>query len=74
MTLTIDIDEQTRMRLELEASIAGKPLNDYVNDLVTHGTLPPTAKTGRRELGWAKGMIHMSDDFDEPLEEFKDYM
>jgi prevent-host-death family protein len=27
-----------------------------------------------REFGSARGLIHMSDDFDEPLEEFKDYM
>ena len=27
-----------------------------------------------RELGYAKGKIFLSDDFDEPLEEFKDYM
>ena len=26
------------------------------------------------KFGSAKGMIHMSDDFDEPLVEFKDYM
>lgn len=28
----------------------------------------------RRQSGSAKGLIKMSDDFDEPLEEFKDYM
>ena len=28
----------------------------------------------RREFGSAKGMIEMSDDFDEPLEDFKEYM
>ena len=26
------------------------------------------------QFGFAKGMIEMSADFDEPLEEFKDYM
>jgi hypothetical protein len=25
-------------------------------------------------FGYAKGKIHLSDDFDEPLEEFKDYI
>ena len=33
---------------------------------------PVTTPTKR--AGWAKGKIRLSDDFDEPLEEFKDYM
>jgi hypothetical protein len=28
----------------------------------------------RNAYGSLKGLIHMADDFDEPLEEFKDYM
>jgi prevent-host-death family protein len=28
----------------------------------------------RRQSGTAKGLIKMSDDFDEPLEDFRDYM
>lgn len=28
----------------------------------------------RRRGGWAKGKIWVSDDFDEPLEDFRDYM
>jgi len=38
------------------------------------------ARTGKKavrpppQLGCLKGMIHMSDDFDEPLEDFKEYM
>ena len=27
-----------------------------------------------REFGSARGLIHMAEDFDEPLEEFADYM
>jgi ribosomal protein S3AE len=30
--------------------------------------------TGKRKMGIFKGTITMSDDFDEPLEELKDYM
>jgi prevent-host-death family protein len=30
---------------------------------------------GKRRLGWAKGLVtYMSPDFDEPLEEFEEYM
>jgi antitoxin (DNA-binding transcriptional repressor) of toxin-antitoxin stability system len=32
----------------------------------------PTKK--RRKFGSAKGLIQMADDFNEPLEEFKEYM
>jgi len=28
----------------------------------------------RRHFGSAKGLIHIADDFDEPLEDFRDYM
>ena len=30
--------------------------------------------TGKRKMGIFKGTITMSDDFDEPLDELKDYM
>jgi hypothetical protein len=31
-------------------------------------------KVKEREFGCAKGLFKMHDDFDEPLEDFKDYM
>jgi antitoxin (DNA-binding transcriptional repressor) of toxin-antitoxin stability system len=34
--------------------------------------IPKQAKQNRK-AGSAKGMVWMSDDFDEPLEEFKEY-
>ncbi len=40
--------------------------------------LVPTATTShekpRRQFGSAKGMVWMAEDFDAPLEDFKDYM
>ena len=74
MTLTIDIDEETRLRLESEARISGKALEEYVADLVRTPARLRTSKQ-RPNLGFAAGRgIWMADDFDEPLEEFKDYM
>jgi antitoxin (DNA-binding transcriptional repressor) of toxin-antitoxin stability system len=32
------------------------------------------APVGKRRLGTAKGLITISDDFDEPLEDFAEYM
>ena len=36
--------------------------------------VPPKPDTNLRPIGMFKGKIRMSDDFDEPLEDFKDYM
>jgi hypothetical protein len=35
----------------------------------TNGT-----KKSKRKAGTLKGLIHMRDDFDDPLEDFKEYM
>ncbi len=35
---------------------------------------PATSVKPRPKFGSAKGLIEMSDDFDEPLEDFKDYI
>jgi hypothetical protein len=31
-------------------------------------------ETKPREFGWARGLVSIAADFDEPLEDFKDYM
>ena len=36
--------------------------------------LPLTGQKRKRCFGSARGLIKISDDFDEPLEDFKDYM
>ena len=73
MTIMIDLDEDTQKRLEMEADLAGKSLGEYVADYLKSGHSIPVL-SGIPNLGWAKGMIHMSDDFDAPLDEFKDYI
>lgn len=40
---------------------------------VEQGTTTPAVPTKRRP-GSAKGLVHISDDFDEPLEDFREYM
>ncbi|MCY3867985.1 MAG: type II toxin-antitoxin system prevent-host-death family antitoxin [Gemmatimonadetes bacterium] len=37
-------------------------------------TTTPAVPTKRRRPGSAKGLVHISDDFDEPLEDFREYM
>lgn len=36
--------------------------------------VPPVKKRRPAKAGSAKGLVTISDDFDEPLEDFKDYM
>lgn len=36
--------------------------------------IPITRGHGPREFGSARGLIHMSDDFDAPLDQFRDYV
>ena len=36
--------------------------------------VPLSPKTRERKLGTAKGLIWMSEDFNDPLEDFKEYM
>ena len=73
MTILIDVDEDTQKWLEMESILAGKSLEDYAAEFLKAGN-SSASRSGRPNLGWAKGMIHMSDDFDAPLDEFKDYM
>jgi len=72
----VDIVEAKEKLLELiEAAMRGEEVaiskdNQPVVKLVG---IPKQAKPNRK-AGSAKGMVWMSDDFDEPLEEFKEYM
>ena len=48
-----------------------KEVNDFV-DFLLNKSKPATKKSTK--FGSAKGKIKMSVDFDEPLDDFKDYM
>ena len=73
----IDVAEAKENLSELiEAAIKGEEVviskdNQPVVKLVV---IPQTKKRWPSQAGTAKGMVWMSDDFDEPLEEFKEYM
>jgi antitoxin (DNA-binding transcriptional repressor) of toxin-antitoxin stability system len=55
----------------IEAVINGKEIIITKDDQPVVKLVP--FKRGRR-AGSAKGLVTISDDFDEPLEDFKDYM
>ncbi|MEG4515913.1 MULTISPECIES: type II toxin-antitoxin system prevent-host-death family antitoxin [unclassified Microcoleus] len=74
----VDVLEAKEKLLELiEAAMRGEEVsitqdNQPVVKLV--GIPPVNKKRWPSKAGSAKGMVWMSDDFDEPLEEFKEYM
>ena len=63
--------------LQLHSKIDSLPENlksevdKFIDELLSKEDKP---KKGKAKFGSAKGMFTMSDDFDELLEDFKDYM
>lgn len=47
-------------------------VNDFIDFLMTKKNKATTKK--KPQFGCAKGQIYISPDFDEPLDEFKEYM
>jgi len=74
----VDLIEAKEKLVELiEAAMRGEEIaitqdNQPVVKLV--GIPPANKNRWPSKAGSAKGMVWMSDDFDEPLEEFKEYM
>ena len=50
-----------------------KQVLDYIEFLLTRKQQPEPPKK-KRVSGLMKGQIHMADDFDAPLDDFKEYM
>jgi antitoxin (DNA-binding transcriptional repressor) of toxin-antitoxin stability system len=89
MSQRIDLNEaKTRMESLIQSALDGEEViitenNQPVLKLVRvpeadapnvlYRRESPTAKP-RRQSGSARGLISMSDDFDEPLEDFEEYM
>lgn len=49
-----------------------KEAEDFIESLIERSK--KEKKSDKRPLGLAKGKISIPDDFDEPLEDFKEYM
>jgi hypothetical protein len=62
-------DIETYKKLALLPDELKKEVDDFVDFLLTK----KSGKTKKRKLGLAKGLIKMGKDFDEPLEDFKEY-
>ena len=66
----------TDTSLKIEINSLPKTLRDEVADFVEFlkKKTRTKSKLKSREFGFAKGKIQLSKDFDEPLDEFKDYV
>jgi antitoxin (DNA-binding transcriptional repressor) of toxin-antitoxin stability system len=69
--------EEARIRLNelIKSAISGEEIYIISNDdQLSIKLVPHKEKKTKRRFGSAKGSIIISDNFDEPLEDFKDYM
>jgi phage-related minor tail protein len=66
----------TNTTLKLKINSLPKEMRDEVADFVEFLSKKAKSKTKlkAREFGFAKGKITLSPDFDEPLDDFKDYI
>lgn len=58
----------------IEAALGGEEIVITKDDQPVVKLTPVSPIKRRRQPGSAKGLVTISDDFDEPLEDFKDYM
>ncbi|WP_016952800.1 type II toxin-antitoxin system Phd/YefM family antitoxin [Anabaena sp. PCC 7108] len=57
----------------IEAALNGEEIIITKDNQPAVKLIPVLTVKRRRQPGSAKGMVKMADDFDEPLEDFKDY-
>jgi hypothetical protein len=73
ITQTITVPANHRLTIDVPPEIpAGRVVVTFAPEKPRLPTL--AEQHGRRVFGCAKGQFWMADDFDAPLEEFKDYM
>jgi len=74
-TTPVDFRQAEKQFLELiELAAGGEEIVIFKDDLPIATLSPFSKRKLRRQFGSAKGLIVMADDFDEPLEDFKEYM
>jgi antitoxin (DNA-binding transcriptional repressor) of toxin-antitoxin stability system len=68
--------EKVRAQLErvIQTALDGEEVVITRNQEAVIKLVPVPRSNGRRKAGSAKGLISMAEDFDEPLEDFKEYM
>ncbi|NEO43497.1 MAG: DUF2281 domain-containing protein [Moorea sp. SIO4A3] len=66
-------EAETRLAELLEAAAAGQDVVILGSDGKSFRIVPMMAVQATPKFGSAKGLVEMSDDFDEPLEDFVEY-
>jgi len=72
-TATLTIDE-IKLKLDEVPQEKLTEVHDFIEFILLRSKPGPKKKKKKRVFGSAKGLIKMAPDFDEPLEDFKDYM
>ncbi|MFE1748831.1 type II toxin-antitoxin system Phd/YefM family antitoxin [Coleofasciculus sp. H7-2] len=71
----IDLAEASKYLPNLiEAALRGEEVTISKDNQPVVKLVPVSPVKRRRQAGSAKGLVTISDDFDETLEDFKDYM
>ena len=72
---SVTVDEAIKKLPDLiDAALRGEEVVITKNEISRLCKLVPNPPVKNRKPGSAKGQVWMSEDFDEPLEDFKDYM
>ena len=68
--------EKAKAQLErvIQTALDGQEVVITQNQEPVLKLVPVPRSNGRRKAGSAKGLVSMAEDFDEPLEDFKEYM
>jgi prevent-host-death family protein len=75
MVYKVTMDEaQKQLQQLVEAALNGEEVYIVRDGEQVIRLTPVRTFFGRPTFGSAKGMFEMSDDFDEPLDEFREYM
>jgi antitoxin (DNA-binding transcriptional repressor) of toxin-antitoxin stability system len=71
----IELDKaKSQLDALIQAALNGEEVVLTCNHEPVLKLIPVSQSTPRRKAGTAKGMISMTEDFDEPLEDFREYM
>ena len=71
----INLEEASKHLPDLiEAALRGEEIVIAKDDQPVVKLTPVSPAKRRPQFGSAKGLVTISEDFDEPLEDFKDYM
>jgi antitoxin (DNA-binding transcriptional repressor) of toxin-antitoxin stability system len=71
----VDLEQAQERFLELvELAAGGEEVIISKDQRPLVRLTPILGRSKQRRFGSARGMIHMAPDFDEPLEDFKEYM